>query len=132
MLLFSPSPGQIADRMHILSLKIFAYQERGTNDSALRLEHSKCVQALDKEVAQLSAEKQMDFERLSTQLEQQNADLWSSEHEERKMAKTLSDTPPSYAELQNFLVLRMKSQRGNENRALLVAAIDQLFDSLIE
>lgn len=132
MLLFSPTPGQIVDRISILRLKLAAYKENNVSGSAILEEYQQCKLSLAALVGKLTPSDAMKFTELSERLERQNAALWTSEHDEREMAKAFQAKEPSYSELLDFVRLRTKSQKGNETRALLVAEIDRLFNSPIE
>jgi hypothetical protein len=129
MLLFSPSPGQIVDRLSILELKIKASTARGFDTQALEVEAQACREALTKRT--LPENQFMEYESLVKRLRVQNQGQWESETALRSLTENLS-VPPAYEELIEYVKTVSARDKGNELRAFLVASIDGLFNEVVE
>ena len=125
MLLFRPSPGQINDRMAILMLKMNVAEGA---DSILMLEWRECHRVLDDFEKTLTVFQYEKYIELKSNLYKQNQAQWDFENQLRKTMSFLeSGRFVSRDELIEFAKLAIGTHRGNENRARLVAEIDELF-----
>lgn len=129
MLLFTPSTGQIVDRLSILELKIKASSARGFNTAALVAELQACREVLDKKI--LPKEQIAEYESLTKKLREQNQRQWELEISLRRLTEGLSN-PPIYEELIEYTKTVSARDQGNELRAALVADIDILFNEVVE
>lgn len=128
VLLFNPSPGQIADRLTILSIKLYKAHNVGAPYQHIEDEHEMCSNALKNfRMERLTEEADRKMVGLVAHLLIQNRLQWDYEDAVRHAIKVLP-VSPSYEELKNIVDIARDSTQGNERRADLVQQIDALFE----
>ena len=128
MLLFNPSPGQIADRMTILKLKISkSCNHHNQSVKAAQEEYDHCERVFYQYAESFDDHKNDRLSILFSGLQEQNRLQWEHEDNVRIALKAMSD-PPTYEQLLAVATVESKNALGNENRAKLVRAIDELFE----
>lgn len=125
MMLFDPSPGQIVDRMTILTLKRTKALANNIPVAAIDAEIARCNAVLDK-FKEAHPEKVPRFNCLASLLLWRNNRQWWLEDAVRSHLKALND-PPTYDQLAEVVQIEKQNAMGNEARALLVREIDKLF-----
>lgn len=126
MLLFSPSPGQIADRMTILELKVQKAKEVTPALDAALNELERCRHELATSALRLDSPSSLNFDNLVGLLRYQNARQWEYEDGVRVALKCCT-IPPTYEQLLDVTNIERLNAQGNETRAELVRKIDGLF-----
>ena len=123
MMFFSPSPGQLVDRMSILRLKRLKAIETGRPVFAIEEELDRCGEELYKYTAGAALPKFVD---LCLVLYTCNLEQWDRADEVGQLVKTLPEKP-TYEQLQHIVAVEKLNALGNEERARLVQKIDELF-----
>lgn len=123
MILFEPSPGQIADRLSILRIKRVKALAAGRDTTALEEELIRCQYELNKWCYPLVPD---GFSKLNTDLLILNQQQWDRADEVGHLVKTMSEKP-TYEELLHIVEVEKQNALGNEERARLVGEIDKLF-----
>jgi hypothetical protein len=129
MLLFSPSHGQIIDRLCILELKKEASVLRGSSTEAFDKEQQACLEFLGGKF--LPEDRLERYASLVHQLWEQNKKQWQFEDTIHKLLEEQSASP-TYEELLRIAEVARGTHMGNKHRSELVADIDSLFDESVE
>ena len=131
MLLFTPSAGQVADRLSILLNKRDKAVAAGADIRAIETELQHCALSLKISKQVLGTDKLDQCEDLFGTLYRRNQKQWELEDAVRAAIKALPEEP-SYEELLNVVNIERENCRGNEHRAELVKQIDILFGAVPE
>jgi hypothetical protein len=133
MNLWNPSAGAIVDRMTILQVKMSKIVSVA-KVLLIKKEHATCLDAIMAKQRSLSELSREHLYELVENLYQQNVHQWEVEDAIRVAIKGLGDIDANenIEDLRRVARIAEASARGNEERAELIKAIDEMFGEVPE